>query len=92
MLKRLKLTNEELRSLPEQCFPFNTGGSVIIDKETLRMICDELITKRENQEKLVNLLKQADEYSEKLEWKLLFKDLPNIIETVIRKHDEDKKL
>jgi len=92
MLKRPRLTNEELKNLPEQCFPFNTGGAVIIDKETLRMICNELITKRENQEKLVNLLEQADKYSEKLEWKLLFRDLPDIIETVIKKHDESEKV
>lgn len=87
MPNRPKLTNEELKSLPEQCFPFSTGSAVIIDKKTLRMICDELITKRENQEKLVNLLEKADEYSEKLEWKLLFRDLPDIIETVTRKRN-----
>lgn len=87
MPNRPKLTNEELKSLPEQCFPFSTGSAVIIDKKTLRMICDELITKRENQEKLVNLLEKADKYSEKLEWELLFRDLPDIIETVTRKRN-----
>lgn len=88
MLKKPRLTNEELKSLPEQCFPFSTGGAVIIDKETLKMICNELITKRENQEKLVNLLEQADKYSEKLEWELLFRDLPeDVVEAIIRKNN-----
>lgn len=85
MVNKARLTNEDLKNLPSKCFPFNAGNEVIIDKAVLEAICEELIKKRENQEKLVELLQKADEHSDKLEWKLFFKDLPKITEEFSKK-------
>lgn len=84
-----RLTDEELATLVDNCFPFNTGGAVIVNKDVLKAICDELIQKRETQEKLIELLEKVDEYSDKLEWKLLMNDLPKITKKVIKRRVED---
>lgn len=86
-----KLSNDELKRLPDECFPYGTGSEVIINKALLKDICNELVAKRENQEKLIKLLNEADEYSEKLEWKLLIKDLPEIMKKV-NKYIENEAL
>jgi hypothetical protein len=80
MQKIPRLTNEELKNLPKQCFPFNTGDAVIIDKETLRMICDELISKREKEEILIKAIKDEGENYRKLE--TILPELPRILEKI----------
>lgn len=53
--KKIELTNEELKKLPSNCFRFNAGGAVVINKDILRAVCKELLEKREEVEKLKGL-------------------------------------
>jgi hypothetical protein len=43
----VKLTNDELKKLPRNCFPFNAGGAVVINKKILTDICKELLKLRQ---------------------------------------------
>lgn len=45
----MKLTDEQLKTLPGNCMPFNSAGAVIINKEILRSITEELIRLREKE-------------------------------------------
>ena len=42
----MELTDKQLKSLPNSCMPFNSGGAVIISKEILRSITEELLRLR----------------------------------------------
>lgn len=93
---RLRLTNDDLKTISK-----NLGSRrlpiINLTKENAEMlqsIVDELVEKRETQEKLIELLGQADDYSERLEWKLMMMELPSITETVLKnrkKREEDAK-
>lgn len=50
-----KITDEELKKLPRACVPFNAGGAVIIDKQTLSSICKELLELRKMRKSPPNL-------------------------------------
>lgn len=43
----MKLTNEELKNLPKNCFDFNGRGGAVINKDIIKSICEELLTYRE---------------------------------------------
>lgn len=42
----MKLTDEELKSLPKNCFDWNGKGGLVINKEILKSICSELLEYR----------------------------------------------
>lgn len=84
-----KLTNEELETFVENCFPYSTGSSVIVDKEALKSICNELIEKRKTQEKLISLLQKADKHSDRLEWKLFMNELPTMVESMAKNKNKE---
>ena len=42
----MKLTDKQLKSLPNNCMPFNSGGAVIINREILKCITEELLRLR----------------------------------------------
>ena len=44
----MKLTDEQLKNLPKNCPPFNSGGAVIINDEILKSIVNELLEYRKN--------------------------------------------
>ena len=46
----MKLSDEELKKLPNNCIPFNSGGAVIINKDLLKDLVDELIKLRNKKE------------------------------------------
>lgn len=45
----MNLTNKQLKSLPNNCMPFNSAGAVIINKEILKSITEELLRLREKE-------------------------------------------
>lgn len=42
----MELTDKQLKSLPNNCMPFNSGGAVIINREILKSITEELLRLR----------------------------------------------
>ena len=42
----MELTDKQLKSLPSNCMPFNSGEAVIINKKILRSITEELLRLR----------------------------------------------
>ena len=44
----MKLTDSELKNLPKHCPPFNAVGGVIINKDILKSLIDELLEHRKN--------------------------------------------
>lgn len=42
----MKLTDRELKTLPNNCMPFNSGGAVIINKKILKELTNELLELR----------------------------------------------
>jgi hypothetical protein len=45
------ISNDELKKLPRNCFPFNSSGAVVIHKSILSSICKELLELRNKLEK-----------------------------------------
>lgn len=84
-----RISNEELNRLADSCFPLNTGERVAISKNLLDSICKELIQKREDQDKLIELLRKADDYSDRLEWKIFMNELPDITDKIMAKRIKD---
>lgn len=42
----MKLSDSELKKLPSNCIPFNSSGAIIINKDLLKDLIDELIELR----------------------------------------------
>lgn len=46
----MRLSDKELKKLPNDCIPFNSSGAVIINKDLLKDLVDELIKLRNKKE------------------------------------------
>jgi hypothetical protein len=84
----LKLTDRDLEVFSKHIGKLPFINMTKENAEILKSIVDELIEKRETQKKLIQLLEKADDYSDRLEWKLMMKDLPEITERLIEKRKE----
>jgi hypothetical protein len=42
----MKLSDNELKKLPNSCIPFNSSGAIIVNKDLLKELVEELIQLR----------------------------------------------
>lgn len=57
----MELTDKQLKSLPNNCMPFNSGGAVIINREILKSITEELLRLRAKELKEIKVVEYLED-------------------------------
>lgn len=57
----MELTDKQLKSLPNNCMLFNSGGAVIINREILKSITEELLRLRAKELKEIEVVEYLED-------------------------------